>query len=304
MSRVLVLVNEKSGGVSRLGAERCLSEIDEALGGEEISVESVEGDPSPLVDRARSVAQEKSLTKILLLAGDGTAAAIAGALAHTPVQLAVLPGGTMNAFSRDLGFDPDLSTAIKQLSSVKEQTVDVGYANGMPFLNNIVFGAYSIVAQAREHFREVETIGEKAESIQEILGSIAYPDAERYTISEEGAAKCIETNTFMVSNNCYNDTDIMLPRRSCLDSGELCLYVSQSKTAADFIALLIEAVTRPLEESALFSISRCKQCSISVATDLLEFAIDGEAREIASPLKVEIKPGALRVLAPKNKISG
>ncbi len=299
MAKTLVLINERSGAVNTAGAGNCLAALQEIEDPNELSPHITAGDPSALVDRARIAVAEGSVEKIILLGGDGTVAALAGALADTNLPFAPLPGGTLNAYSRDVGYNSDLFSAIQQLRSTRSLRVDIGYANNHPFLNNLVFGAYTVVAQSREHLREADTLGEKAEAVTEIIGSISHSSTETYRIWADGDPQEIETNTFMIANGCYDGAELMLPKRSALDSGCLGLYLSDATTSVDFLNILLEAMTQTLSESDLLSLTRCRRCRVStINSDLLEVTIDGEAMELPSPLDVTLKPKALSVLAP------
>jgi len=71
--------------------------------------------------------------------GDGTVSAVAGLLADLPPHrrpvLGVLPLGTANDFARTLDLPSDLAAAVAVLVFGKVVDVDLGRANGRPFLN-------------------------------------------------------------------------------------------------------------------------------------------------------------------------
>ena len=298
MNSFLVLINENSGGVSSVGVKACIDKLHSVLPSAKFDFEIHGGNPSPLVQRAQDAIKQKHADCIITIGGDGTIAAIADAVSAGEIPLATLPGGTMNAFSRDLGYDANLLNAIEQLGDVKETSVDLAYAGEFAFLNNVVFGAYTSVAFSREHVREVDGLVEKAEALAEVAGAIAFSDTEKYRITIGGDTKTVETNTVMVANNIYEGAEMLRPIRSRVDRGVLGLYIAQSKTPFDFLNVLFDAVSSGLTESDLINIRECKSCRIETESGVLEATIDGEALELPSPIELSIKPKALKVLAP------
>ncbi len=293
-----IFINEKSGGVSSHGVEHCISTIKQTLPETPFETVVASGDPTAMIEKAAALSKSKAPARILLLAGDGTAGAIASAIVDSEIEFTPLPGGTMNILSRDLGFAPDLMPAITQLKEMRSYPIDVAYINERAFLNNVVFGAYSDAARSRERLRDLENLSEKAEAAADLVGSIAMSDVERYRITVEGDTTVIDTNTLMVANNCYDGAEELAPRRSVLDAGCLGLYIARAESPVDFLIVLLETVTGGLQDSELIELRKCNQCSISTDGPELIATVDGEIVRLSSPATIKIKPRALRVLAP------
>jgi diacylglycerol kinase family enzyme len=67
--------------------------------------------------------------------GDGTMTCAAGRVAGTDVTLGVLPLGTANDLARTLEIPSDLAEACAAVADGKVVDIDLGRANGQPFLN-------------------------------------------------------------------------------------------------------------------------------------------------------------------------
>src|SRR5919112_5545673 len=67
--------------------------------------------------------------------GDGTVSYAAGRVAGTGIVLGVLPLGTANDLARTLEIPNDLAGACAALADGKVVDIDLGRANGQPFLN-------------------------------------------------------------------------------------------------------------------------------------------------------------------------
>ncbi|MDR6985895.1 YegS/Rv2252/BmrU family lipid kinase [Paenarthrobacter nitroguajacolicus] len=79
--------------------------------------------------------------------GDGTIASAAGIVAGTDVVLGVLPLGTANDLARTLEIPRDLGGACAALANGKVVDIDLGRANGRPFLNVASAGLSVAVTQ-------------------------------------------------------------------------------------------------------------------------------------------------------------
>jgi diacylglycerol kinase (ATP) len=67
--------------------------------------------------------------------GDGTVACAAGRVAGTNIMMGVLPLGTANDFARTLEIPNDLAAACAAIADGKVVDIDLGRADGQPFLN-------------------------------------------------------------------------------------------------------------------------------------------------------------------------
>lgn len=95
-------------------------------------------DPGNLTaEVARAV--DEGCTLLVIGGGDGTIGAVAGLLAEVPPDrrpvLGVLPLGTANDFARTLDLPAGVLPAVAVLSTGKVVDIDLGQANGLPFLN-------------------------------------------------------------------------------------------------------------------------------------------------------------------------
>ncbi|WP_457974755.1 lipid kinase [Arthrobacter sp. D1-17] len=72
---------------------------------------------------------------VIVGGGDGTVATAAGSVAGTNVVLGVLPLGTANDLARTLEIPTDLDKACAAVAGGKVVDIDLGRANGQPFLN-------------------------------------------------------------------------------------------------------------------------------------------------------------------------
>jgi diacylglycerol kinase family enzyme len=289
-----LLINAKSGAVLRAGVEHCRALVaahfpDQIL--------EVVGSPAELIGAARAATADPTIDKVLLIAGDGTAAAIAGELAGTGTALVPLPGGTMNMLARDLGYSGDLETAIRELDRARLAQIDIAHVNDQPFLNNVVFGTFSAAAESREAIRDAATLAATASATADFISAVALSDTQDYEVVIDGAVQHVRTNTLMVANNLYTGSEQFRPTKHSLERGVLGVYIAEAQDAIDFISVIYSAISGNLSETEGVRLQECKSCSVSSELKRLNITIDGEVTEIASPAMFSIQPKALTVLS-------
>lgn len=300
-----ILINDAAGAVARLGAQTCIDAIADALRVDrrDVDVIRASGDPEPLVDCAKAQRDHKN-AQLVLAGGDGTACAVVSAIAGSEIPLAILPGGTMNLFSRDLGFSDNLEAAIKQLSSTMQKPVDVATINNRHFLNNVVFGSYSSIAEARELFRQRDAAIDKTDAAIQIVGALADGERCTYEIMAGEIQTTVETNTLMISNNIYDGAAFFSPTRKYLNAGVLGLYLAESEDGVGFLRSLLDVITGRAEHSGVLSVERCAQVQINTIQQRLKVSIDGEVTELTAPFQIKIHRRELIAIAPQQADKG
>jgi YegS/Rv2252/BmrU family lipid kinase len=76
----------------------------------------------------------------VVMSGDGLVGHIGGVLAGTQTPMGIIPGGRGNDLARVLGIPKDPAGAVAVLAAERERVIDVGEANGKPFLCVASFG--------------------------------------------------------------------------------------------------------------------------------------------------------------------
>ena len=82
--------------------------------------------------------------------GDGTLALVAKAAYFAEKKFGILPLGTLNHFSKDLGIRQDIVEAVGVIAGGHTRTIDLGEVNGRIFINNSSIGLYPRIVRHRE----------------------------------------------------------------------------------------------------------------------------------------------------------
>ncbi|MDQ2899147.1 MAG: hypothetical protein M3Y07_05020, partial [Acidobacteriota bacterium] len=143
--RIAVILNQKAGGENARD-RKTLERIFDAA---PTPVEIIEAPGNEIRELARA-AVARGCNVLVAGGGDGTVNAVASAIVGTDAALGVLPLGTLNHFSKDLGIPQELEAAAKIVLEGEISSVDVGEVNGRIFLNNSSIGVYAGLVRFRE----------------------------------------------------------------------------------------------------------------------------------------------------------
>jgi diacylglycerol kinase family enzyme len=96
----------------------------------------------------------KTSRRVAVSGGDGTITAAAAAVAGTPTELAVIPGGTLNHLARDNGIPVEAQPAAELAATGAARPIDAASVNGQLFLNTSSVGAYVSFVRTRERLEK------------------------------------------------------------------------------------------------------------------------------------------------------
>lgn len=293
-----IFINASSGAIQAAGADNLSSRLRENLHQAAINAEITCGDAADFKDFARSAIKAEKPVMAVIAGGDGTFAMAAEAFSHSGVPVAFLPGGTMNLVTHDLGVGGDLEKAVDDLTAWRSKQIDVGWVNGRAFLNNIVFGDYAEIAEARELLRNAPTLDERMGAVAEAAHTLFHSQPARFRLAAGGEMTEMRSNMLMIANNRYTGATGMRPTRDHLDRGMLALYLSESRDGADLVARVLEVLGGDIATSDAFELREAARCFVSMEQSPSTVAVDGEPMQLHSPVEIRIEPGALTVLCP------
>ena len=222
--------------------------------------------------------------------GDGSLGLIAGVAVARDVPFFCVPVGTRNHFALDLGLDRnDPLAALDAIDHGDEILIDHGMVGDRVFLNNVSLGVYA-EAVHRDTYR-----GEKVGTVAEVLAEGASDPSKVEGLEVEGpnGEQFNRIPLLLISNNPYTFTGPPdFGRRTRLDSGVLGIAAATNLPDPDTIRTLsIDHLTGWHEWHA-------ESHRIDAVTSEVLTGVDGEALAFPSPLDVQIRRKALRVLVP------
>ncbi|WP_030671498.1 diacylglycerol/lipid kinase family protein [Streptomyces sp. NRRL B-1347] len=286
--RPVLIMNPKSGGgkVGRFG----LVERAEELGARVHLLDpSAPADVGELARRA--VADGADLLGVA--GGDGTQALVAAVAAEHDLPFLVVCAGTRNHFAMDLGLDrADPARCLDALTDGEELRVDLGDVAGRAFVNTVSFGVYADVVQ-RPEYRD-----DKAGTALSLMPDLLVGEGVRRLDARADTTALSSQQALLVSNNPYGSPDDpgASGRRPRLDGGELGVLALRVEGAAQAADLAVRG-----SQSTGLTAMTARRVEVTSDADEIPVAVDGEALRMPTPVVCTLRPGALRVLVPRDR---
>jgi len=240
--------------------------------------------------------------RVLVSGGDGTIATAAAALLETPAELAILPGGTLNHFARDLGVSTEPAEALQLAVNGEGRGVDVGVVNGHVFLNTSSVGAYVRFVRIRERlegrfgYRVASTIAAFRILFQWRLIAVE--------LEVEGQPRIYRTPLVFIG---VGERELQAPtlgKRVQDGQRGLHVLVVRGRSRGRLLSIALAAVSRGVDAVArtpeldAFLVDRCR---ISVRRPTM-VALDGEIESMRTTLEFELRRDALHVICPPKEL--
>ncbi|MFG2543048.1 diacylglycerol/lipid kinase family protein [Streptomyces sp. NPDC048232] len=285
--RAVLIMNPASGGgkVARFG----LVARAEALGARVILLRpGIHSDVEELARKA--VAEGADLLGVA--GGDGTQALVAAVAAEHDLPFLVISAGTRNHLAMDLGLDrADPSRCLDALTDGVELRVDLGDVAGRAFVNTVSFGVYAAIVQ-RPEYRDAKA-GTALDALPDLLAGGA---GERLDALADDRPVDGQ-QALLVSNNPYSSADPLdVGRRPRLDGGELGVLGIRVDGAAQAADLAVRGAMSPA-----LTMLTSRRVEVRAGAASIPVAVDGEALTLPTPVVCTLRPGALRVLVPRDR---
>ena len=291
---VPVLLN-KGGGAFAADAG-IADKVEAALhdAGVDAEIELIEGGDCEV--RSKAIA-ERGDALLIVGGGDGTISAAASALVGTNTKLGILPLGTLNHFSRDLGIPTDLGEAAKLIASGSEKRVYVAEMIGRIFINNRAIGLYPLLIVDRDLQRKRLGRSKRLAMLVASFRTLVRFNHQRLTLTVNDEKARIDTPLLFVGNNDYR-LDIGAPgQRESLDDGALCVLLMRKKTRTGLIGASIRALLDRVRSDDMVRIDGVERLRVGSHRGQLAVSLDGEVVRSAPPLDYRIRKQALTVIA-------
>jgi diacylglycerol kinase family enzyme len=295
---VEVIINAAAGGGSDDERARAVKEAFSACGvGAHVSVARGGDDVKEFVRRALS----NGARAVVAGGGDGTVGAVAEELVGTDRPLGVLPLGTLNHFAKDLHIPLALEEAARNVCEGRAVPVDVGEVNGRIFVNNSSLGLYPRIVRRREMLQEREGSGKWSAFLRASLAVLRRYPFMSVRLDADGQEIARKTPFVFVGNNEYQVENLQMGARSCLDAGRLSLYVAHRTGRLGLLRLALSALLGRLREAHDFDALCAREIWVETRRPKrIPVATDGEVSVLSTPLHYRIRPGALRVIVPRD----
>jgi diacylglycerol kinase family enzyme len=255
------------------------------------------------LERCLKTAIDGGTNRILVAGGDGTIATAAALVANTRVELAILPGGTLNHFAKDHGIPTDLGEAAIAAAEGVVVGADIGYVNDCVFLNTSSIGAYVTFVRDRERFEKY--VGYTIASMIAAVTTMSRLRSFSVTLEVEGMKKSYRSSMIFIG---VGERELKMPTLgSRIKNGRRGLHVMvvRGRGKAHLFALALAAIAKGTREASRlpeFDDFIVDSCRIDLTRPRATIGLDGELKKMQTPLDYRIERDALRlVVAPPKK---
>ena len=235
---------------------------------------------------------------VVAFGGDGTQSAVAGALIGSNSVMGVLPGGTFNYFSRELGVGATLDEALDTILQGYARPVHIGDVNGRIFLNNACIGVYPAILERREAIYRRWGRSRIAAYWSVLLALKNMRDPMHLSLTLNGVTTEIHTPLAFAARSAFQLESLGLEGAEAVSNGQLALFLAKGHKPVH----LMKAALR----LAFGSVARGRDFELVVADEILietrqsrrTLAIDGEKERVNGPFRLRVCRDALSVLVP------
>lgn len=263
-------------------------------------------DPADLPHRvARAVQQARSRNGIVVaVGGDGTLNAVAQAVWPLELPMGVVPQGTFNYFSRELGIPSDAAGAAQALLDAALRPVQVGQVNGRLFLVNASLGLYPQLLADREAFARRH--GRRSRWMALWVGLMTLLGRHRELVVElwrDGQPTLLRSSTLFVANNRLQLERIGISEAEHLARGELVGLSLQPVGPLAMAGLVLRGAVGQLGDAAPVDSFAFRELVLRLRVPAghrrVRVALDGEVLRLETPLRFSVPPQPLWVMAPR-----
>lgn len=284
-----IVANPRARGMRRFDTERALRRLRER--GFDARLELPDSPAGTASAAAR--AAERGDGFVFVLGGDGTVRLAAGAVAGSESALAVLPGGTANVWAKEAGIPRNPMKAIEAHLDGQRAAMDLGRADGEPFLLMAGIGWDAQIA------------GTVAPPLKRRLGVLAYvlhgvPMLHRLRTTEvawsaEGQPAVERVGLIVVSNTrLYGGILMFSPEASARD-GLLDACIFTPRQAPEALRQAARVMVRRHPGDA--NVRTLRTSRFEVTTAGLPVQIDGDVIG-QTPIALTVERAALRMSVP------
>lgn len=242
-------------------------------------------------------AADAGVDLVIAAGGDGTVTACAAGLAGKLVPLAILPTGTGNLLAFNLGLPLDLARAVEVALTGADRKIDLGVANGRPFVAMAGLGV------------DAKMLRSTSESAKKRFGYAAYVVAALRHVGDRplrvavrtdgGRPKRYSATGIIVGNVGWLHRGIRLLPDAKPDDGLLDAAVLTSRGLASSIMLGLRILLR--REGT--QVVRASFRSLRIRVDRAQFwQLDGEVVGTTKELKIGIHREKLLLRVPASPL--
>lgn len=241
-------------------------------------------------------ARRDDIDGIVAGGGDGTISAAAAVAWKNGVALGVIPAGTMNLFARSLKLPLDIWQVLNVLATGEVEQVDIGSANGRPFIHQFSAGLHARMVRYRNSYTYRSRIGKMSASTRAALGVIVNPPEFDVDFEAEGVRERRHVSAISVSNNPFGANTLLYA--DDLRGGELGFYTARPLRPLGVARLAIDMLRGRFRDNADVMVMHTREVHLHFPKlrSLANCVMDGELLPLERDVTLKLHAGELKVM--------
>jgi YegS/Rv2252/BmrU family lipid kinase len=249
--------------------------------------------PDDTGERLAQEAVRSGVDLVLASGGDGTITACVGGVAGSGVPLGVLPCGTGNLLARNLGLPLSLDEALAVALTGSDRRLDVGAANGRPFVVMAGIGFDAEMLDGADE-RLKSRVGWAA-YVLSALRHLRERPVRMALLADGGPPQRRWASGVIVGNVGSLQGNVRLLPDAVPDDGVLDVAVLAASGWTGWLRLAADVLLR--RKTGRVAHLTCRELTIQ-AGRARPWEVDGEVAGTTRQLRVTLEPGCLLVRVP------
>ena len=249
-----------------------------------------------IVDVMQHEAESGGLDGLIAGGGDGTISAAASICWRNGIALGVIPAGTMNLFARSLKLPLDIRVALETLANGRVDEVDIGSANGRPFVHQFSARLHARMVRTRNSMSFASRFGKIRASVKAAFGVVLDPPVFDVAFKVSGRTQHRRVSAISVSNNEFG-TDPLLFAND-LKGGHLGFYLANPMEPAGVARLAFDILRGRLKDNIDVTAMAVTAVDLHFprSNGRSNCVIDGELLPMQRDVELRLHPGELKVI--------
>ncbi|MFS8111495.1 diacylglycerol kinase family lipid kinase [Rhizobium jaguaris] len=251
---------------------------------------------SEIVAAMERAARRDDIDGIVAGGGDGTISAAAAVAWRNGVALGVIPAGTMNLFARSLRLPLDIYQVLDVLATGEVDQVDIGSANGRPFIHQFSAGMHARMVRYRNAYTYRSRFGKMSASTRAALGVVFNPPEFDVDFEAEGVRERRHVSAISISNNPFGANTLLYA--DDLRGGELGFYTAGPLRPLNVARLAIDMLRGRFRDNADVMVMHAREVHLHFPKlrSLANCVVDGELLPLERDITLKLHAGELKVM--------
>ena len=293
LAHVLFVVNPISGDIEKSDV---LDLIKDFCATHKIQYAFFETTGQNDLDQLKTLLKTENYEAVFAVGGDGTSHLVGSALIHSEVALGIIPMGSGNGLSKDLGIPQDAEEALEVMLDPQFRIIDALSVNNSICVHLTDLGFNALVVKK---FNEGEKRGASSYAIVALQEFLSYEPKLYHIETDHGSFSGRAFMVTITNANAFGSNATINPT-GIIDDGkfEVCILEPFPKGAA--IELLYRMYHDSIDKSVYTRIISCRQAEV-LNQDHEEVQVDGEHMETGEKITIKLLPKSLKILTPRLK---